>query len=86
MNRPTSRRTRYTAQVEQPPKTRLEEKVKIKKHFPIDIAEESFVLRVSHIRVDFQGIEMIGQVHHCCGQPNRVFGRELDVLRGAKVK
>src|ERR1039458_3098761 len=34
--------------------TRLKEKVKIKKQLPIDIAEEASVLRVSHIRVDFQ--------------------------------
>jgi hypothetical protein len=32
---------------------RLKKKVKIKKHLPIDIAEELSVLRVSHIRVDF---------------------------------
>jgi hypothetical protein len=66
--------------------TRLKEKVKIKKYLPIVIAEETSVLRISHVRVDFQRIEMIGQVHHCCGQPNGAFGRDLDVLRGSKVK
>lgn len=64
----------------------LKEKVQIKKHPPIVIAEETSVLRISHVRVDFQHIEVIGQVHHCCGQPNGVFGRYLDVLRGSKVK
>jgi len=62
------------------------EKVKIEKHLPVDIAEETSVLRVSHISVDFQRIEMIRQVHHCCGEPNSVFGRDLNILRGSKVK
>jgi hypothetical protein len=47
--------------------TLLKEKVEIKKHLPIVIAEKTSVLRISHIRVDFQRIEMIGQVHHGCG-------------------
>jgi len=62
------------------------EKVEIKNHFPIVIAEESSVLRISRIRVDFERIEMVGQIHHGCGQPYCVFGRDLDVLRGSKAK
>jgi len=62
------------------------EKVKIKNHFPVVIAEESSVLRISRIRVDFERIEMVGQVHHGCGQPYGVFGRDLDILRGSDVK
>ena len=62
------------------------EKVEIKNQLPVVIAEETSVLRISHIRVDFEGIEMVGQVHHGCGQPYGVFGCDLDVFRGSKVK
>src|SRR5208283_4488892 len=64
----------------------LEEKVEIKKYPATVIAEEMSILRVSHIGVDFQRIEMIGQVDHGCRQPNGMFGVDLDVLRGAKVE
>jgi len=65
---------------------RSKEKVEIEKYPPTVIAEEISILRVSHIRVDFQRIEMIGQVDHCCGQPNGMFGVDLDVFRGSKIK
>jgi hypothetical protein len=62
------------------------EKLEIDKRLPVVIAEETSVPRIRHIRVDFQRIEMIGQVQHGYGQPNGVFGRDLEILRGADVK
>jgi hypothetical protein len=43
----------------------LKEKIEINNELPIDAAKEASVLGISHIRVDFQRVEMIGQVHSC---------------------
>lgn len=51
-------------------KDHSKEKVEIKKDLPIVIAEGTSILRISRVRVDFECIEMIGQVHNCCRQPN----------------
>jgi hypothetical protein len=64
----------------------LKEKVEINSELPIVTAEKSSILGISNIRVDFQRVEMIGQVHYCCGKTNGMFGRNLDVFRGSKVK
>jgi hypothetical protein len=64
----------------------LEEHVEVEHESAHVIPEKSSVLRISDIRVHFEGIKVVGQVRNSARETNGVSAVHLNILRNAHVQ